>query len=649
MRIDVSKAVMLPVKSLAIWKVINKQSLRIGVKLDLANRSIKGMQAVLTRSSDELNRSLDKVNQSLLDINDTLLEGFKRLPPQILVSRDIVVGQSQQAGQSQQLGVRMLNASPTVQAAKKEEEKAKKVEWWKGFEKKAKKDEKEEEKKPEVKVEPVPTPKINLKKEPPVPPAPPTPPQPDSKILNFLKTADWVTPFNKIKSFGEKAVKAAVKPGDIADWNKLNKNVDTAMGKIGEKALGALRPVMDTLSQALTSGQLAPTIDALANGFLVIANVIGMIVDGLLWLVGVVQENWDIIEPILIAIAVVYLAAMIVQVYLLAAAWLAANWPILIVIAVIAALILIFQNLGISAGQVVGAIAGAFSWLMAVFQNIWIGLQNGFYVVWDGIVNGFNTAILFVKQLLYGLGMGTLDVLYNMAVGVESFADGFVKVMVEAIRWVVDKFNGMAEALSKIPFFDKMGIGTIKLDLDGLKVPHAASELVDKYRKEFKTLEPPEDITKQETKHKEYVDTKDAFNSSYTQAKEWTDNKVESISSAFSDKGRDAKKLTKPPASGQQIQNTAGLFANQGGNLNNVNRVNEVGTINDTVDISSEDLEMMRELAEIQAIQNFVELTPTVQVTTGNINNAGDIDTIINKIGQKLNEEFVSTAQGVYT
>ncbi|MNV75478.1 hypothetical protein D3C71_1687660 [compost metagenome] len=75
----------------------------------------------------------------------------------------------------------------------------------------------------------------------------------------------------------------------------------------------------------------------------------------------------------------------------------------------------------------------------------------------------------------------------------------------------------------------------------------------------------------------------------------------------------------------------------------------QLDSINDTVDISSDDLKMLRELAEIQAIQNFVQLTPTVQVTTGNINNAGDIDTIINKIGQKLNEEFVSTAQGVYT
>ncbi|MNI37094.1 hypothetical protein D3C73_911670 [compost metagenome] len=96
-----------------------------------------------------------------------------------------------------------------------------------------------------------------------------------------------------------------------------------------------------------------------------------------------------------------------------------------------------------------------------------------------------------------------------------------------------------------------------------------------------------------------------------------------------------------------------GNFSNYNGgstsNVNNVNRVNEVGAINDTVDISSDDLKMLRELAEIQAIQNFVELTPTVQVTTGNINNAGDIDTIISEIGKKLNEEFVATAQGVYT
>lgn len=82
---------------------------------------------------------------------------------------------------------------------KKEEEKAKKVNWWKGL--KAKEKKKEEEKKPETKADPVPTPKINLRKE---PPTPPSPPSPDSKIMKFLKTADVVKPFNAVKSLGRK-------------------------------------------------------------------------------------------------------------------------------------------------------------------------------------------------------------------------------------------------------------------------------------------------------------------------------------------------------------------------------------------------------------------------------------------------------------
>ncbi|MNW66353.1 hypothetical protein D3C74_448200 [compost metagenome] len=51
----------------------------------------------------------------------------------------------------------------------------------------------------------------------------------------------------------------------------------------------------------------------------------------------------------------------------------------------------------------------------------------------------------------------------------------------------------------------------------------------------------------------------------------------------------------------------------------------------------------------MKSIQNFVTLTPTVQVKTGDINNGADVDTIIKKIGDHLEEQFVSTAQGVYT
>ncbi|MCY9509415.1 hypothetical protein M5W68_04070 [Paenibacillus larvae] len=66
------------------------------------------------------------------------------------------------------------------------------------------------------------------------------------------------------------------------------------------------------------------------------------------------------------------------------------------------------------------------------------------------------------------------------------------------------------------------------------------------------------------------------------------------------------------------------------------------------MDISSEDLKVMRELAEMKSIQNFVTLTPTIQMTTGDINSGYSIDTIIDRIEKKLEEEFITAAQGVY-
>ncbi|WP_025026334.1 hypothetical protein [Caldalkalibacillus mannanilyticus] len=84
------------------------------------------------------------------------------------------------------------------------------------------------------------------------------------------------------------------------------------------------------------------------------------------------------------------------------------------------------------------------------------------------------------------------------------------------------------------------------------------------------------------------------------------------------------------------------------GNIDTINKVGEVGQIRDSVDISSEDLKMMRELAEIKNVQNFVSLTPTVSVQTGDINQGYDIETIVSNITEKLETQIVSSARAVY-
>lgn len=82
--------------------------------------------------------------------------------------------------------------------------------------------------------------------------------------------------------------------------------------------------------------------------------------------------------------------------------------------------------------------------------------------------------------------------------------------------------------------------------------------------------------------------------------------------------------------------------------ISSIGKVDEVGKIKDKVDISNEDLKMMRELAEMKNIQNFVTLTPTVQVQTGDINKGADIDTVVAEITKKLQMDVANSAKGVY-
>lgn len=77
-------------------------------------------------------------------------------------------------------------------------------------------------------------------------------------------------------------------------------------------------------------------------------------------------------------------------------------------------------------------------------------------------------------------------------------------------------------------------------------------------------------------------------------------------------------------------------------------RLDEVGKINDTVDISSEDIKMMRELAEMKNIQNFVTLQPSVNVQTGDIRNGMDVGSMVQAITTMLQDEISSSAEGVY-
>ncbi len=98
---------------------------------------------------------------------------------------------------------------------------------------------------------------------------------------------------------------------------------------------------------------------------------------------------------------------------------------------------------------------------------------------------------------------------------------------------------------------------------------------------------------------------------------------------------------------GDSGKNKGGKLPNAGNKgLKDAN--NHLKNIDDKIDISNEHLEMMRDLAEMESIQNFVTLTPTVQVTTGDIKEEADINKIISKIENYMENELANSAEGVY-
>ena len=76
--------------------------------------------------------------------------------------------------------------------------------------------------------------------------------------------------------------------------------------------------------------------------------------------------------------------------------------------------------------------------------------------------------------------------------------------------------------------------------------------------------------------------------------------------------------------------------------------IDSVGSIEDTVDVSNEDLEIMRELAEMESIQNFVTLTPKVNIKTGPVSKDVDIDEIVRRIEKSIEEEMAASTKEVY-
>lgn len=90
----------------------------------------------------------------------------------------------------------------------------------------------------------------------------------------------------------------------------------------------------------------------------------------------------------------------------------------------------------------------------------------------------------------------------------------------------------------------------------------------------------------------------------------------------------------------------SGMFGD-GLDISNIGNVDNVSNVEGEVDVSSEDLKLLRELAEQQYIQNYISNDPVLYITTGDINENADADYLIRSVRTALKEEAESSMEGV--
>ncbi|MGG1519545.1 hypothetical protein ABE504_29360 [Paenibacillus oryzisoli] len=413
----------------------------------------------------------------------------------------------------------------------------------------------------------------------------------------------------------------------------LKNNLKGSMAEAGQGAVTALLPLMQLLNTAFQSGKFQPYFDAFASAIRGVAMIFSTLVQTALALSNVIQAHWPLISNILIAIGAAVVTYLIPQLWamippLFAAlpplfaqvlAWLAINWPILLVAAAIGAVIFILLQCGVTAAQIVGAIAGSFMVLVGVVWNIVAVIWNYFVSLAEFLVNLFIDPIYAIQKRFYDLAMSWGLFAINMVRSAEDFAGGLMTSIISAINVALKGFNWLMSAVSSL-----FGKDFQPVQLLDEKNIHSVS---DKMQGVLDKIEKP-------TSDKNVMD--------FSAAKMDQKNLKNEFDYGFNGGSDFMKNLSfKMPGADTSVLDNWNQNAT-------INRVNEVGSINDTVDISSEDLKVMRDLAEMKSIQNFVSLTPTVQLT-GDIhnNNTGDVEDMLGQIVEALQVEVSSSVSGV--
>lgn len=237
----------------------------------------------------------------------------------------------------------------------------------------------------------------------------------------------------------------------------------------------------------------------------------------------------------------------------------------------------------------------------------------GLMRTWNSILNFFDQVPIFFTKVWHGIANGA----EWMAVEVANILEGMINNS-------IDRINDFINTLNKLPFVNLETVDHVEF---ASKMASQAEANKQRRAEEVAEMESKAE-EKAAKREQNVVDTMESR--AAKRAKEAAEKEAEEDANAYEDTF--------------DYKGAASAI-----DISHIDKVGEVGKIKDTVDISSEDLKTMRELAEMKNIQNFVTLQPQLSFGDTNIRQDGrSVDEIVANITERMEQELVASARGVY-
>lgn len=379
----------------------------------------------------------------------------------------------------------------------------------------------------------------------------------------------------------------------------------------------AFEPVLQKLTTLLNNEDFQEMLTGLTSAFVGMAN---LVLNGLEWISekwrqvnGFLQKNADIISQVVIPLIGALIGAWIMWGIITTIVSIVANWQmyliVLTIIAIIGALIWLCTEFEWVA-QFIGGLVGG---LIALIWNIIVGIVNFIYgiviAVYNFIANVVNTFANMFTNGFSGFLVSVTKLFWNFVElvidGLQAIAKLFDSIFGTNIDTALENFQGMVnDFLSENDGFEE------KIIIEPLK----NGNLLDR-------VDMSDWI-------ESGVDIGGTIHEKLNGVENWLGNTLKTGESPFG--GNDWETTIKNALDGSGTGE-------------------DIGNIADNIELTKEDLDFLRELAEMEAINRFTTAEIKVDMSNYNtISGENDLDGLVIKLSEKIEEEMHIVAEGNY-